>query len=204
MPTIYLFNKPYLVLSQFTDKDQRSTLADFIDVKEIRPAGRLDYDSEGLMVLTADGSIQARISDPKHKLPKTYWVQVEGNISSEAISLLQKGVELKDGKTRPAKARKISPPKVWERIPPIRERVNIPTSWLELTITEGKNRQVRRMTAAVGFPTLRLIRCKIGPWSLEKLQPGESNLVQINLPKTTKGKNPSFKKKKTHYQDKKT
>lgn len=176
MPDLILFNKPFNVLSQFTDtksSETRSTLADFIHEKNCYPAGRLDKDSEGLLLLTNHGQLQKKISDPKHKMVKTYWVQVEGEISNEALQALAKGVKLKDGLTKPAKAKRIKEPDVWIRVPPIRERKNIPVSWLELSISEGKNRQVRRMTAAVGFPTLRLIRAAIGQWSLADLKPGE-------------------------------
>jgi len=185
MSTLYLLNKPFQVLSQFTDSEGRSTLANFIKTPKIYPAGRLDFDSEGLLILTGDGAVQARIADPKHKLPKTYWVQVEGEITDQAIKRLQHGVLLKDGNTKPAKAKIINEPDIWPRTPPIRERVNAKTSWLELSITEGKNRQVRRMTAEVGFPTLRLIRYSIGQWSLDNLAPGEHKTVDIHLPKTT-------------------
>ena len=174
MPITILFNKPFNVLSQFTDQEGRTTLADFIDVKDIYAAGRLDRDSEGLMVLTGDGRLNKRITDPGNKMWKTYWVQVEGEIDANAIAQLCAGVVLKDGKTKPAKARAIAEPEqLWDRDPPIRKRQDIPTSWPELQIDEGKNRQVWRMTAAVGFPTLRLIRCQIGPWKLDKLQPGK-------------------------------
>lgn len=173
---LLLFNKPFNVLSQFTDDAQRSTLRAFIDVPGIYPAGRLDYDSEGLLLLTDDGRLQHRIANPRHKLPKTYWVQVEGNIDDAALRKLRKGVLLNDGMTRPAEARALAPPALWPRNPPIRVRKSIPDSWLELTIHEGRNRQVRRMTAAVGFPTLRLVRVRIGEWELGELQPGESRI----------------------------
>jgi len=175
---IILFNKPFDVLCQFTDEQERRTLADFIKQKNVYAAGRLDRDSEGLVVLTDDGKLQHRITDPKNKMQKTYWVQVEGEITDDAIMQLRKGVKLKDGITRPGKVKKISEPEnLWQRIPPIRERKNIPTSWLELSISEGRNRQVRRMTAATGFPTLRLIRKSIGDWQLDSLKPGESKTV---------------------------
>lgn len=185
MRQILLFNKPFNVLCQFTDepqyRDQRQTLADYIDRPGFYAAGRLDRDSEGLLLLTNDGQLQNQIADPKHKLPKTYLVQVEGDISSDAISQLKTGVVLKDGTTRPAQAKKVNEPKwLWPRNPPVRERKKIPTSWVELTITEGKNRQVRRMTAAVGFPTLRLIRIKIGPYQLKNLPSGESIMQEVS------------------------
>lgn len=164
------------MLCQFTDSSDRQTLADYISdpkYKKYYPAGRLDRDSEGLMVLTDNGPLQNRIASPKHKLPKTYWAQVEGEPSEEAISKLCKGIELKDGRTLPAKAKLIPEPSLWDRDPPIRERKNIPTRWIELVLKEGKNRQVRRMTAAVGHPTLRLVRAQIGPWKLDGLLSGE-------------------------------
>ncbi len=170
---LILFNKPFNVLCQFTDKEGRKTLADFIPVKNVYAAGRLDYDSEGLIILTDEGKIQRLISDSKNKLPKRYWVQVEGIPDKTALDKLRKGVLLKDGMTKPAKVKLIDEPKIWKRNTPIRERKNIPTSWIELTITEGKNRQVRRMTAAVGYPTLRLIRYSIGEWKLDNLKLGE-------------------------------
>jgi len=185
MSKILLFNKPFQVLTQFTSDDGKATLADYIDRPGFYAAGRLDYDSEGLLILTDEGPLQHYLANPKFKMEKTYWAQVEGAVTEEALSALRKGVELKDGMTRPAKAQLINEPDIWERNPPIRERKNIPTSWIELKISEGKNRQVRRMTAAVGFPTLRLIRYAIGEWTIDQLQPGESQLldVQINIPK---------------------
>jgi len=183
MPDLILFNKPFNVLCQFTDTEKRPTLKDYLSHKELEkfyPAGRLDKDSEGLLLLTNNGKIQNRISDPKHKWEKTYWVQVEGEIDKHALTALAQGVKLKDGLTRPAKAKRILQPEIWTRSPPIRERKNIPTSWLELAIKEGKNRQVRRMTAAVGFPTLRLIRYKIGRFTLEGISSGEYQMEKFS------------------------
>lgn len=182
MAKLLLLNKPFQVLSQFTDSEGRQTLAKYISDKHLYPAGRLDWDSEGLLLLTDDGQLQARISQPEQKIPKTYLVQVEGMPDAHAIKQLEKGVELKDGLTRPAKARLMEEPPLWPRNPPIRERKNVPDSWLELTITEGRNRQVRRMTAAVGHPTLRLVRWQIGDWTVEGLAPGESREISVNLP----------------------
>lgn len=173
---LLLFNKPFNVLSQFTDEAGRATLRDYIDVPGIYPAGRLDYDSEGLLLLTDEGRLQQRIANPRHKLPKTYWVQVEGLIDEQALRQLRKGVMLNDGLCAPAQARSLDAPALWPRNPPIRVRKSVPDSWLELTIHEGRNRQVRRMTAAVGFPTLRLVRVRIGEWELGTLQPGESSI----------------------------
>ncbi|MDP1556136.1 MAG: rRNA large subunit pseudouridine synthase E [Hyphomonas sp.] len=172
---IILLNKPFNVLSQFTDEGSgKRTLKDFVPVPNVYPAGRLDYDSEGLVVLTDSGPLQARISDPKHSLAKTYWAQVEGIPDEAALKALATGVELKDGMTRPAKVRALpEPDNIWPRDPPIRFRKSVPDSWVELQITEGRNRQVRRMTAAVGHPTLRLIRVQVGEWTLEGLAPGE-------------------------------
>jgi 23S rRNA pseudouridine2457 synthase len=173
MSRILLFNKPYGVICQFSRDGMHPTLADYIALPAFYPAGRLDTDSEGLLLLTDDGKLQHRITDPKHKLPKTYWVQVEGIPDESALQQLRRGIKLPDFTTLPAQARVINEPEgLWPRNPPIRERKAIPTSWIELTIREGKNRQVRRMTAAVGFPTLRLIRYRIGDWTLDGLQPG--------------------------------
>ncbi len=175
MSRLILLNKPFGVLSQFTGGKEGAddTLAHLVDVPGVYPAGRLDKDSEGLLLLTDDGRLQARIAEPRHKMPKTYLAQVEGEVGAEALDRLARGVELKDGKTRPARARKIDPPPVWEREPPVRYRKSVPDSWIALEITEGKNRQVRRMTAAVGLPTLRLVRWRIGDWSVDGLAPGE-------------------------------
>lgn len=177
MSRILLLNKPFDTLCQFTDSQGRPTLANFIEDKNLYPAGRLDRDSEGLVLLTDDGTLQHCIAHPRHKMPKTYWIQVEGEPDDAALQRLRDGVVLKDGPTLPAEAERIAEPEIWPRHPPIRYRASIPTSWLTLTISEGRNRQVRRMTAAIGFPTLRLIRCTIGPWTLETLQPGQHREV---------------------------
>lgn len=181
MSRLILLNKPFGVLSQFTGgKDGvDDTLAHLVDVPGVYPAGRLDKDSEGLLLLTDDGRLQARIAEPRHKMPKTYFAQVEGEASEEAVEQLARGVSLKDGMTAPAQARLAQPPRVWERDPPIRYRKNVPDSWIELTITEGRNRQVRRMTAAVGYPTLRLVRWRIGEWTVEGLAPGEWRQIEV-------------------------
>ena len=175
---IILFNKPFNVLCQFTDKEGRKTLTDYIPIKNVYAAGRLDYDSEGLVILTDDGKLQNLISDPKHKLEKTYWAQVEGLPSEKSLNKLRKGILLKDGLAKPAKAKLIDSLKITERNPPIRKRKNIQTSWIELKISEGKNRQVRRMTAAVGHPTLRLIRYSIGNWTIENINPGNYIIIE--------------------------
>lgn len=182
IPLLVLFNKPYDVLSQFTDNSTppRPTLANYIQMPDVYAAGRLDRDSEGLLLLTNCGKTQQKISDPKFKAPKTYWVQVEGDITDDALAKLSAGVQLNDGPTLPAIAVRMTEPAVWPRNPPVRYRANIPTSWLSLTISEGRNRQVRRMTAAVGFPTLRLIRAQIGDWQLADLAPGESRTINLS------------------------
>ena len=179
---LILFNKPFDVLTQFTDEQGRKTLKDFISIKGVYPAGRLDRDSEGLLLLTNDGKLQAKIADPRFKLPKTYWVQVEGSPTEEQLVQLRKGIMLKDGMTLPADVQLMVEPDLWERIPPVRFRKAIPTHWLALTIKEGRNRQVRRMTAAVGLPTLRLVRVKIGPWAIDDLAQGVWKDVPAILP----------------------
>lgn len=177
-PALSLLNKPYRVLTQFTSEDGKSTLRDFIHAPGMRPAGRLDYDSEGLVLLTDSGPLQTKLADPRWKQAKTYLAQVEGEISDEALASLRRGVKLNDGMTLPADAERIEEPEwLWARDPPIRFRKAIPTSWLQLTIREGRNRQVRRMTAAVNLPTLRLIRWSVGPWTLAGLAPGESRPI---------------------------
>ncbi|HQR32713.1 MAG TPA: pseudouridine synthase [Blastocatellia bacterium] len=182
MDRLILFNKPYHVMCQFTGEESRPTLADYIPVPGVYPAGRLDFDSEGLLLLTNAGWLQHRIADPKHKFPKTYLVQVERVPSEQTLKQLAEGVTLNDGVTRPAEVEMVGEPNLWVRVPPIRVRKTVPTAWLRLTITEGRNRQVRRMTAAVGHPTLRLIRERIGDWELGELQPGEYLEVKCPLP----------------------
>lgn len=182
MARLILFNKPYDVLSQFTDlksPSPRATLSDFVKVPGVYPAGRLDRDSEGLLLLTDDGRLQSRIADPRFKIAKTYRVQVEGEPDAAALDALRKGVMLNDGPTRPAEARRIEEPDLWPRNPPVRFRKTVPDCWIELAIREGRNRQVRRMTAAVGHPTLRLVRWRIGDWSLDGIAPGEWREVAV-------------------------
>ncbi|MGH1371563.1 MAG: pseudouridine synthase [Cellvibrionaceae bacterium] len=198
MSSVILLNKPFQVLCQFQDADDRTTLKKYLpNHPGFYPAGRLDFDSEGLLLLTDDGPLQNYIASPKHKQPKTYWAQVEGTPSHQALQQFEQGLTLKDGPTKPAKCRAIAePPNLWARLPPIRERQNIPTQWLEITLTEGKNRQVRRMTAAIGHPTLRLIRASIGPWSLGELQPGEHALEtsKIEIPASAR-RNPNHNRR---------
>lgn len=186
MATVVLLNKPFQVLSQFTDDQGRATLSQWIKQPGLYAAGRLDYDSEGLLLLTDDGRLQQQITDPRFKFEKTYWVQIEGDIDDHAIEQLCRGVELKDGVTRPARCKRLAPAQttsLWPRNPPIRQRNNDVTCWIELKIKEGRNRQVRRMTAAVGHPTLRLIRMAIGSWTIDQLQPGQLRSEPVNLPK---------------------
>jgi len=182
MTNLILFNKPFGVVSQFSDLDHKVTLKKYIATKGFYPAGRLDHDSEGLLLLTNDGKLQARIANPRFKMPKTYWVQVEGAITEAAILDLTRGIQLKDGMTRKAEVSMIDCPCLPPREPPIRVRKNIPTSWLAMTISEGRNRQVRRMTAHVGFPTLRLFRQSIGAWSVDDIKSGEFFALSVNLP----------------------
>lgn len=178
MATLILFNKPFGVLCQFTDQEGRTTLADYISEKNVYPAGRLDKDSEGLLLLTDDGALQQNISNPRFKLDKHYWVQVEGEIDDRSIQQLKQGIQLRDGLTKPAEFSRIpEPKKLWERLPPIRYRKSIPTNWLNVILREGRNRQVRRMTAAVNHPTLRIIRHRIGPWCLDHINPGDHILI---------------------------
>lgn len=177
-PSLILLNKPFRVLTQFTSTDGKATLADYVQAPRMYPAGRLDYDSEGLVLLTDSDALQTRLADPRWKAPKTYCVQVEGTATNTQLEPLRRGIELNDGLTAPAEAAAIAEPEwLWPRDPPIRERKAIPTSWISLTLREGRNRQVRRMTAAIGLPTLRLIRWSVGPWTLEGLAPGESRRV---------------------------
>lgn len=188
MSRLILLNKPFNVLSQFSDTQNRDTLAKYIPISKVYAAGRLDYDSEGLLLLTDDGKLQAQISNPRYKLEKVYWVQVDGLIKNKAIDELQNGIVLKDGPAKARKCRLISKPTLWPRTPPIRHRKNQHTSWIEIVLTEGRNRQVRRMTAAVGHPTLRLVRYSIGSWSIDAIPPGTFTEVAVHLPKSTAAK----------------
>ncbi|MDG6078294.1 pseudouridine synthase [Erythrobacter litoralis] len=181
MSQLVLLNKPFGVLSQFTGGKEGAddTLAHLVDVPDVYPAGRLDKDSEGLLLLTDDGWLQSRIAEPRHKMTKTYLAQVEGEADDAALEKLSRGVILKDGKTRPARVKRIDPPPVWDRDPPVRYRESVPDSWIALEITEGRNRQVRRMTAAVGLPTLRLIRWRVGDWSVDGIAPGTYRMIDV-------------------------
>lgn len=180
MAKLVLFNKPYHVLCQFSPHENKTTLAEFIKIKEVYPAGRLDYDSEGLLLLTDDGKLQHQLSSPKYDKEKVYWAQVEGQPSEEDIRPFFSGIKLKDGMTKPAKCRIIDEPEnLWSRTPPIRERKNIPDCWLEITLTEGKNRQVRRMCAALGYPVLRLVRFRVDSYTLNDLKPGKSKIINL-------------------------
>lgn len=190
MAQLILLNKPFQVLSQFTDAQNRKTLADFVPVSGVYPAGRLDWDSEGLLLLTDDGALQARISHPRFHLPKTYLVQVEGVPGADALRQLRQGLTLKDGPTRPAKVAIIDAPSLWPRTPPVRSRKTVTDSWLSLTLSEGKNRQVRRMTAAVGHPTLRLVRWRIGDWNLAGLDSGAWRRLHVHVPKRSPARHP--------------
>jgi 23S rRNA pseudouridine2457 synthase len=183
MSQLIMFNKPYGVLTQFTDASSltaRATLSDYIDLPGVYPAGRLDRDSEGLLLLTDDGKLQTRIADPKYKMPKTYLVQVEGDAQEPDLDQLRRGVQLKDGMTQPALIERIAEPALWPRDPPVRFRKTVPDCWLRITIREGRNRQVRRMTAAIGHPTLRLVRQSIGDWTVDGLAPGKWQVVPIS------------------------
>jgi len=194
---LVLFNKPFNVLSQFTDDNGRKTLADYIDIKAVYAAGRLDYDSEGLLLLTDDGQLQAQISSPKFKLNKTYWVQVEGQVSEVDCNKLLAGVELKDGMAKAVSCRPIDEPSLWPRVPPIRQRRTVTDSWMEIVINEGRNRQVRRMTAVVGLPTLRLVRAAIGDWTLDNIELGEYRVETVHMHASKKtAKRPAANKTK--------
>ena len=190
MTTIILFNKPFRVLSQFSDQQGRATLADYLSAPGFRAAGRLDYDSEGLLLLTDNGRLQQSIANPRHRLWKTYLVQVEGEVCDAALQRLASGIELKDGPSLPARVRRIAPPRLWPRVPPVRHRKTVADSWLEISIREGRNRQLRRMTAAAGFPTLRLVRIRIGDWSLGALQPGQHRQLGVHMPNRSRPRAP--------------
>jgi 23S rRNA pseudouridine2457 synthase len=198
MPDLLLFNKPYGVICQFSDHELHPTLKNFVAMPGFYPAGRLDTDSEGLLLLTNDGTLQHRISDPRWKLPKTYWVQVEGDADEAQLEALRQGVDLGDFITLPAEVARMAPPDIWPRQPPVRFRRLIPDHWLALTIKEGKNRQVRRMTAKVGLPTLRLVRAAIGPWTLDGLAPGTWRQIEVNLADLPRLDHAGFLRKKLH------
>lgn len=187
MAKLIIFNKPFQVLSQFTSDSDKQTLADYIDIKAVYPAGRLDFDSEGLLLLTDDGALQANISDPKHKLSKTYWVQVEGTATQAHCDALLAGVALKDGMANALSCKLITEPTLWKRVPPIRVRKTVADSWIEIVINEGRNRQVRRMTAAVDLPTLRLVRAKVGSWTFDGLGVGEYRVEVFDAPNSSTG-----------------
>ena len=191
MPQLILFNKPYNVLAQFTDRGGRATLADFIDLPRVYPAGRLDRDSEGLLLLTDDGALAHRLTAPRHKTWKTYWVQVEKVPTDTELDALRHGITLRDGPTLPTCVRLLDPPPLWPRDPPVRFRASIPTQWLEIQVHEGRNRQVRRMTAAIGYPTLRLVRHAVGDWTLDDLAPGEWRSVIVPAPEAGRRKHPA-------------
>ena len=192
MPELILFNKPFDVLSQFTDRAGRATLSDYLKKPGIYPAGRLDRNSEGLLLLTSDGALINRLTTPQRQVWKTYWVQVEGDPTDSDLEPLRRGIKLKDGSTRPAQVCQIPSPSLWPRDPPIRQRARIPTQWLEICIHEGRNRQVRRMTAAIGFPTLRLVRWRIGDWSLDGLAPGQWRVLE--LPRAANARRPGYRR----------
>ncbi len=198
MARLILFNKPFNVLSQFTDSGGRATLADFIRLPAVYPAGRLDRDSEGLLLLTDDGALAHELTHPRKKVWKTYWAQVEGEINEAALTALRNGVQLKDGPTLPAQAERIAEPDLWPRDPPIRFRASIPTSWLELSICEGRNRQVRRMTAAVGYPTLRLVRVAVGEWRIAGIEPGQFRTVQLPPGNPKRSRQPAGRQRSRH------
>jgi len=198
MARLILFNKPFNVLSQFTDSGGRATLADFIRLPAVYPAGRLDRDSEGLLLLTDNGPLAHELTHPHKKVWKTYWAQVEGEINEAALTALRNGVQLKDGPTLPAQADRIAEPDLWPRDPPIRFRASIPTSWLALSIREGRNRQVRRMTAAVGHPTLRLVRVAVGEWGIDGIEPGQYRTVQLPPSSPKSSRRPPARQRKRH------